>query len=134
MDSGGFLAGDHALRNCWGGVENLAITPSGGTMQWAVAQATFLRRLHVRGSIRLDQDVGWSSGGWMSDILVDGNVTSGPQQQWTARNRQWGSWSGSNWNMVFVGDTNAPAGNWPSPPYTKVSQTPIVREKPYLQI
>src|SRR5262249_4627484 len=52
--------------------------------------------------------------------------------QWLSRNAQWGSWTGSNWNMVFVGVVNAPAGSWPSPAYTKVAQTPIVREKPYL--
>ena len=134
LRSDAYLSGNNATCNFWRGIENLSITPSGGTMQWAVAQATSLRRIHVRGSMRLDQNGGWSSGGWMSDILVDGNVNSGTQQQWIARNSQWGSWSGSNWNMVFVGDTNAPAGNWPSPPYTKIGTTPIVREKPYLQI
>lgn len=134
LHSDAFLSGNNATCNFWRGVENLSITPSGGTMQWAVAQATFLRRLHVRGSIRLDQNGGWSSGGWMSDDLIDGTVNSGTQQQWISRNTQWGSWSGSNWNMVFVGDTNAPGNTWPSPPYTTVGQVPVVREKPYLQI
>lgn len=36
--------------------------------------------------------------------------------------------------MVFVGVKNPPAGEWPSPPYTKVERTPIVREKPFLQL
>jgi hypothetical protein len=36
--------------------------------------------------------------------------------------------------MVFVGIKNAPAGEWPSPPYTKVAETPTVREKPFLQM
>ena len=36
--------------------------------------------------------------------------------------------------MVFVGVVNAPAGSLPSPAYTKVAQTPIVREKPYLYV
>ena len=70
----------------------------------------------------------------MSDSVIDGNVDSGTQQQWISRNSEWGSWTGANWNMVFVGIKNPPAGEWPSPPYTKVAPTPIVREKPFLQV
>jgi hypothetical protein len=80
----------------------------------------------------LHQNGGWASGGWISDSKIDGNVDSDPQQQWISRNAQWGSWTGSNWNMVFVGVVGAPAQSWPSPAYTTVGQTPIVREKPYL--
>jgi hypothetical protein len=76
---------------------------------------------------------GWASGGWMADTLVDGNVDSGSQQQWISRNSEWRSWTSSNWNMVFVGVPNPPQGEWPNPPYTKVNQTPIVREKPFLE-
>jgi hypothetical protein len=36
--------------------------------------------------------------------------------------------------MVFVGIKNPPSGEWPTPPYTKVTETPIVREKPFLQV
>jgi len=36
--------------------------------------------------------------------------------------------------MVFVGVTNPPTGEWPTPPYTKIAQTPVVREKPFLQV
>jgi hypothetical protein len=36
--------------------------------------------------------------------------------------------------MVFVGVTHPPDGTWPEPPYTKVAQTPVVREKPFLQV
>jgi len=70
----------------------------------------------------------------MSDSLVDGNVDSGSQQQWISRNCDWKSWTGSNWNMVFVGVAHPPEGAWPSPPYTKVARTPVVREKPFLQV
>ncbi len=66
--------------------------------------------------------------------MVDGNVGAGPQQQWISRNSEWGSWTGANWNMVFVGVPNPPPGEWPSPPYTKVARTPIVREKPFLEV
>ena len=70
----------------------------------------------------------------MSDSLVDGQVGAGSQQQWSSRNSEWGSWTGSNWNMVFVGVVHAPEGEWPQPPYTKVAQTPVVREKPFLMV
>ncbi len=136
--SNAFLSGDNATQNFWRGVENLSTTPSLGignnTMQWAVSQAIPFRRNHVRGNIKLNQNNGWASGGWFSDVLVDGEVNSATQQQWISRNTQWGSWIGSNWNMVFVGVPNPPAGNFPTvgQRYTKIAQTPIVREKPYL--
>ena len=129
---------DNATQNFWRGAENFSVTPTLGignnTMQWAVSQAIPFRRMHVRGNIRLNQNDGWASGGWFSDVLVDGQVNSATQQQWLSRNSEWGSWTGSNWNMVFVGVPNPPAGEFPTPGqrYTKVAQTPLVREKPYL--
>lgn len=140
LRSNAYLDGDNATQNFWRGAENFSVTPSLGignnTMQWAVSQAIPFRRMHVRGNIKLNQNNGWSSGGWFSDVLVDGQVNSASQQQWISRNSQWGSWTGSNWNMVFVGVPNPPAGNFPTAGqrYTKVAQTPIIREKPYLFI
>lgn len=128
------LPHNNATCTFWRALEGLAVTPAGGTMQWAVSQAAPFRRMHVQGSMVLHQQQGWASGGWMADVLVDGNVDSGTQQQWIARNSEWGSWTGANWNMVFVGDRNAPAGEWPKPPYTKVATTPVVREKPFLMV
>jgi len=90
--------------------------------------------MHVRGNLVLHQNNGWASGGWMSDTLVDGNVGSGSQQQWISRNSEWGSWTGANWNMVFVGVVSPPQGEWPTPPYTKVELTSVVREKPFLTV
>jgi hypothetical protein len=83
-----------------------------------------LRRLHVGGDLLLHQNRGWASGGWMSDSLVDGNVDSGSQQQWISGNCDWKSWTGSNWNMVFVGVVHPPEDAWPSPPDTQVARTP----------
>jgi hypothetical protein len=134
LRSNAFLAGDNATQNFWRGAEGFSIQPSSGTIQWAVSQAVPFRRMHVRGGMKLNQNNGWSSGGWLSDVLVDGNVNSATQQQWISRNTQWGSWTGASWNMVFVGVVNAPAGDWPSPAYTKIDQVPVVREKPFLQI
>ena len=128
------LPHNNATCTFWRGAEGLSVTPTGGTMQWAVSQAVPFRRMHVRGNMVLHQQHGWASGGWMADTLVDGNVDSGTQQQWISRNSAWGSWTGANWNMVFVGVPQPPAGEWPRPPYTKVDKTPVVREKPFLEV
>ena len=128
------LPNNNATCTFWKAAEGFSVTPAGGTMQWAVSQAVPFRRMHVRGDIVLHQKNGWASGGWMSDDLIDGNVGAGPQQQWISRNTEWRSWTGANWNMVFVGVVNPPAGEWPTPPYTKIAQVPIVREKPFLQV
>ena len=128
------LPHNNATCTFWRSAEGFSVTPTGGTMQWAVSQAVPFRRMHIRGNIVLHQKGGWASGGWMSDSLIDGNVGAGPQQQWISRNSEWGSWTGANWNMVFVGVPHPPAGEWPAPPYTKVERTPVVREKPFLEV
>ena len=128
------LPRNNATCTFWRGVEGFSVTPTEGTMQWAVSQAVPFRRMHILGNIVLHQKGGWASGGWMSDSLIDGNVGAGPQQQWISRNSEWGSWTGANWNMVFVGIPHPPEGEWPQPPYTKVDKTPIVREKPFLEV
>ncbi|MFF5246413.1 RICIN domain-containing protein [Streptosporangium sp. NPDC000095] len=123
----------NATHNFWRGAENLSVTPPSGTDRWAVSQAASYRRMHLRGNLQLD-DGGWSSGGFIADSKIDGQVRSGTQQQWLSRNAEWGGWTGSNWNMVFVGVNNPPAGNFPNPPYTRVATTPLVREKPFLYV
>jgi hypothetical protein len=123
----------NATQNFWRSAENLSVTPTGGLDRWAVSQAAPYRRMHVRGNLALD-DGGWSSGGFISDTKVDGQIRSGSQQQFLTRNSQMGSWSGSNWNMVFVGDQGAPANSFPSPPYTTIGSTTVVREKPFLYV
>ncbi len=129
------LPRNNATCTFWRGVEGFSVTPTAdATMQWAVSQAVFFRRMHVLGSLVLHQKHGWASGGWISDSVIDGNVDSGSQQQWLSRNTEWKSWTGSNWNMVFVGVNHPPDGEWPQPPYTKVATTPVVREKPFLQV
>ena len=125
---------DNATTTFWKAIEGLAVTPANGEMLWAVSQAVPFRRMHIKGNIVLNQNKGWASGGWMSDSLVDGRVNSGTQQQWISRNSEWGSWTGANWNMVFVGVPQSPTGEWPDPPYTKVEKTPVVREKPFLMV
>jgi len=128
------LPHNNATCTFWRSAEGFSVSPAGGSMQWAVSQAVPFRRMHVRGNLVLHQSHGWASGGWISDSLIDANVDAGTQQQWISRNTEWASWTGSNWNMVFVGVNNPPAGDWPKPPYTKVALAPIVREKPFLQV
>ncbi|KOG91143.1 coagulation factor 5/8 type domain-containing protein, partial [Streptomyces varsoviensis] len=123
----------NATQNFWRSAENLSVTPASGADRWAVSQAAPYRRMHVRGDLRLD-DGGWSSGGFMADSKIDGKVLPGTQQQWLSRNTEWGNWTGANWNMVFVGARNAPAGDFPNPAYTRVDRTPVVREKPFLYV
>ena len=57
-----------------------------------------------------------------------------PQQQWYSRDSNFGSWSGSVWNMVFSGVNGAPAQSFPSPPMTTLATTPVSRDVPYLYI
>lgn len=127
--------GGNATINFWRAVENLSVIPmlDQHANIWAVSQGTALRRVHVKGNLALS-DGGWSSGGFMADCKIDGQVNSGTQQQWLSRNDDWGSWTGEAWNMVFVGVVNPPTGTWPAAPYTVINQTPLIREKPYLFI
>jgi hypothetical protein len=137
VHSDGVLSDDNATVNFWRSCENLAvIATNSGTMTWAVSQGTSLRRMHVEGSLNLsDTESGaYSSGGFLADSTVDSTVSSITQQQWFSRNDIWGNWSGGSWNMVFVGVSNAPSGSWPGSPYTVVTNTPLIREKPFLSV
>ncbi len=125
----------NATCNFWRCVENLTVKPRRDRrgMMWAVSQAAPMRRTHIKGDLHLSSG-GWSSGGFLADCKIDGTVISGSQQQYLSRNTQWNRWAGGVWNMVFVGVTNPPSGEWPKSPYTVVDKTPVVREKPFLYI
>ena len=137
----------HALNNFWRTLENFAVTPSSsvpyqtikGITRIAISQAAPLRRLHVKGELQLFDwgpkgNVGYASGGFLADSIVDGKVVPASQQQWLSRNSTWGGWQNAVWNMVFVGCRNEPAGTFPNPAYTIVERTPVIREKPFLTI
>ena len=132
-----FTADDpgNATQNFWRSAENLSITPPGGEDRWAVAQAAPFRRVPVRGNLDLfPASSGYASGGFISDSKVDGVVASASQQQYYSRDSSFGSWNGSNWNMVFSGVGGAPAQSFPKPPMTVLATTPVSREKPYLYV
>jgi hypothetical protein len=128
----------NATENFWRDVENITSDPSSGSTEWAVSQADPMRRVQIDGNMVLDDDTSgntssnWSSGGFIGDSIVTGQVNSGSQQQYLFRNDQFGSFTGSNWNLVFVGSTGVPGTSFPS--YTNVGSTPTIDEKPYLYI
>jgi hypothetical protein len=139
-ENGDFDYTGGALSNFWRSAENFA---NGGNMLWAVSQASPLRRVYVKGNLDLYQYnsgccAGYASGGWLSDSVVTGTITSGSQQQWITRNTQIGTWNGGVWNMVFVGNNGSvPAshcGHTGGGPYSTIAQTPIIAEKPYITI
>jgi hypothetical protein len=128
----------NATENFWRDVENITSSPSSGSTEWAVSQADPMRRVQINGNMVLDDNSSgnttsnWSSGGFIGDSIVTGQVNSGTQQQYIFRNDQFGSFTGSNWNLVFVGSTGVPGTSFPS--YTNVGSTPTVDEKPYLYV
>ncbi|TDO32720.1 discoidin domain-containing protein [Paractinoplanes brasiliensis] len=129
----------NATQNFWRSMENLSIVPEGGTNRWAVSQAAPMRRVHIKGNLTLapsnqDNGQGYSSGGYLTDSVVDGVVSSGSQQQWYTRDSRIGRWDGGVWNMVFSGVQGAPGNAFPNPPHTTLGTTPVSREKPYLYV
>ncbi|WIM94542.1 ricin-type beta-trefoil lectin domain protein [Actinoplanes oblitus] len=130
----------NATQNFWRSAENLSVNTNGGTNRWAVAQAAPYRRMHVIGGLNLfPASYGWASGGYISDSKIDGTAESASQQQWYTKDSMLGSWSGSNWNMVFSGTSGAPATNFSTNPasgprYTTLASTPVSRDVPYLYL
>jgi hypothetical protein len=47
----------------------------------------------------------------LSDSTVTGTISSGSQQQYFLRNNFMGNWKDGEWNMVFLGNQNAPANH-----------------------
>jgi hypothetical protein len=123
--------GGNATCTFWKACAGICVLPSSGLNRWAASQGAPVRRMHIVGDVALD-DGGWSSGGFFADSKVDGTISSGSQQQYFSRNDVYGSWSGGNWNMTFVGVTGAPAENGVN--RTVVAKTPLIAEKPFLNI
>lgn len=129
-------AGISSLTNFWRSVENVSVTPTEWSNQWAVSQASPMRRVHIKGVLWLEPgNGGYSSGGYIADSKVDGVTINGSQQQWFTRDSQLGdAWTNGVWNQVFSGVVGAPAEGFPNPPYTTLPTSPVTREKPFLYV
>lgn len=118
-----------ALDNFWRSLENMEITPTsspfkpeeGPSVLWVCSQASQLRNLSVLGSLHLSmweaygadlkrceesrgQDCVFmpSSGGYMSNVHVDGNLYLGTQQQFMVVDSDWGGEiKGGAWSLVM---------------------------------
>jgi hypothetical protein len=130
----GWLQGN-ATQNFWRSTENLSVYPVSGADRWAVSQAAPFRRMDVHGDLNLAPNgFGWASGGYIADSRISGSEGQYSQQQWFTRNSQIGSNTNAVWNQTFVGVQGAPASSYPTPPYTTIASTPVIREKPYLYL
>ncbi|MES2933351.1 MAG: hypothetical protein V4805_07680, partial [Pseudomonadota bacterium] len=110
---GKYGADNNATQNFWRTVENFTVTPSDGEAHWAVAQATSFRRMSIMGKLRLDDNWGWASGGYIADSAVSDETSPNTQQQWISRNAEYAKpWNCWMWNCVFVGSTNSPEGTF----------------------
>lgn len=124
----------NALINFWRTVENFNLNTDS---LWAVSQATSLRRVKINGHLTLSdyQSDGnnFSSGGFIADTMITGNVNSGTQQQWFIRNSSFNDWPFANMNMVYGGvEGKLPVGSYPSVKVTNIDKMDVVKEKPYI--
>lgn len=144
-----------ALNTFWRSAENFAMSPTKSYwkngpigMLWAVSQASPLRRIHLtgpNGNLCLFQYVppapmaGYSSGGYLANSAIEGQIFGGSQQQWLTRNTSMKGWQGGVWNIVFLGCMGSPPSHYneknpPMPTLTNIKSTPLIAEKPYITI
>ena len=126
------LPRNNATCTFWRAAEGFSVTPTGGTMQWAVSQAVPFRRMHVLGNLVLHQSTaGPAAAGCptRSSTATSTRARSSSGSPATASGAVGPAPTGT-WSLSAC--QHPPAGEWPTPPYTKVPETPIVREKPFL--
>lgn len=115
----------------WRAVENFEVHPDGDAI-WAVSQATPFRRMHIKGGLEIDLGTGYASGGYIANSVIDGRIKAHSQQQWFTRNTNTQSWSGVNWNVMWLGVPNANTSWSGAMSKVAIPSTPIVREKPFI--
>lgn len=136
-----YFPGTNLTDTFWRSMENLTVNPvtdsaqnaPANTLQWGVSQGAPLRRLQINGGLELtDSYCGNSSGGFIADTVVTGNVNGCSQQQWYTRDSNVGSFTANVWNFVYSGVN----GTLPTtyPPNTILPTTPVKREKPFLYV
>jgi hypothetical protein len=122
-----------ALDNFWRACENITIVPpaaNGQTNFWAVSQACAMRRVIMQGHLHLSEDNGYSSGGFIADSRVTGDIAFITQQQFILRNVDCGRSMGTcAWNAVLVG---CKGGHPADKSTTVVAATPLAAPKPFL--
>lgn len=126
------------LDTFWRSIENIATDAREG-MRWAVSQAAPMRRVHVRTDLNLYDADSWVSGGVAANVIVDGKVNFGGQQQWLMRNVELrGGAENGAWSLVFVGCTRKvpeESDGMEGGPSISVENNPIIRvEKPYIAL
>lgn len=132
-----------STQNYWRGAENFSLTPTLGSLSyptliaanedvWAVGKGSYLRRMHIKGSLRI-YELGQSSGGFIANSVVDDSILATEQLFGFIRNSVFYQWVGINFNSFFLGNIGAvAAGKWPDPAATVIPTTPLSREKPFL--
>lgn len=130
-----------SLSTFWRGAENFRTR---GSMLWATSQATPVRRAIVDGDLALAEysegiGEGYSSGGFVGNVRVGGEMKAGSQQQYFTRNAELASGSsGGVWNMVFLGTMGAPPSSCgrtgKGAATVTVRETPRIAEKPFISI
>jgi len=112
----GHVMGNNVTHNFWRLAENFQINRpigQGPALQWSVSQAAPIRRIMVNGTTNYHQNSGWASGGFAADMIFNGPVNGGSQQQWYTRNSHFGThaMSGVSWNKVTVASTGIAHGH-----------------------
>ena len=146
IKDGSSLKTQGGLSNFWRSCENLSIV-STIVPQFSVSQACPLRRLNVKGDLFLFQQptegyASFTSGGFLADSKITGDIHSGSQQQFMTRNTSFKSWGDSVWNEVFAGcistitlQKNCPPLTDPKEPFNAITDSGLVKiiaEKPYI--
>ncbi|MBC62492.1 MAG: hypothetical protein CMP11_08540 [Zetaproteobacteria bacterium] len=133
--------GAGSLDTFWRSAENFRQI---GDLKWAVSQAAPLRRIMVSNDLILHDNGLYASGGFMANILINGHVLMGSQQQWVTRNSQMASTPSEimrgAWSLVFIGtrgnpqNTNQAKNTDTHCAHTNIELTPVVAEKPFITI
>merc|ERR1719223_1454112 len=83
--------------------------------------------------------MGYSSGGFLGNVKVDGSVMAGSQQQYCMRNADINHGvTGGVWSMVYVGSKGAPTSHCGATKdgagIVSADSTPVIAEKPFISV
>ena len=132
-----------ALDNFWRSCTNVKIVvPNNGDNKFRVSQAAPFRRNHVVGNLWTSEyededEKGFSSGGFISDCKVEGNINMYTQQQFYTSNTDFKQMYNGDWNIFNVGndgtyDVNINACTQQTKLVTSIDQNPRTAGAPYL--